>query len=227
MPHSRTGQFRAAPPGALSRPDWQAGGELTASALDLELSYFRQRMRRQLRVIHGCGIIYGLNVVPNAPLGGWNLFICPGYGVGPCGDEVSLLKAFPFDMRDYLWMRPANSESDRVWISIETNPDSLLLGSPPAGDCGCGCQQDRHCGCSCGCRGSQIVSTEVSGQFSIVVSWTSPPALFQPSFDLCSGDVPPCPLCPDVCVLPLAILDLPAPNETIFASAINNFSPDH
>ena len=113
MPYTKTGGLGIGPPGALARPDWQVGGELTASALELELAYFRQRIRRHLRVIHGWGIICGLNVVPNAHLGGWNLFICPGYGIGPCGDEVFLLKALPFNLRDYLWMRPANSESDR------------------------------------------------------------------------------------------------------------------
>jgi len=227
MPYTKTGGLGIGPPGALARPDWQVGGELTASALELELAYFRQRIRRHLRVIHGWGIICGLNVVPNAHLGGWNLFICPGYGIGPCGDEVFLLKALPFNLRDYLWMRPANSESDRVWISIEGNPDSLVIDSARAGDCGCGCKQDCHCGCRCGCGGSQTVSTQVSTQFSIVVSWTSPPTLLRPSFDLCSSDVPPCPPCPDVCALPLASLALPAANEAIFASAINNLSLDH
>lgn len=97
------------PSGALARPDWWAGSELSASDLRLEQKYFLQRLRRDRRLVHGWGVVCGLNVVSANDTSlnrGWELLVCPGYGVGPCGDEILVETPFPFNLSDYLWTRP-------------------------------------------------------------------------------------------------------------------------
>ena len=90
------------PPGALAVPDWQAGSSVTAAELELEQRYRVQRGRRHLRLVHGWGVVCGLNAVPVAGSGGWEFVVCPGYGVGPCGDELFLNRQLAFNLRDFL-----------------------------------------------------------------------------------------------------------------------------
>jgi hypothetical protein len=193
-------------PGALSRPDWQAGGELTASELRLEQRYFLQRIRRHLRLAHGWGIVCGLNV---APTGGWSLTVCPGYGIGPCGDEIFVPSALRFNLRDYLWTQPVGNQSNRVWIAIEAGADPLAYRPAPDPECGCGCGNDRE------------KTSRFADVLKIVVSWT-PPVLPRAGFDVCSDATPSCPPCPDFCGLPLASIALPPLDQAILKSAIDN-----
>jgi hypothetical protein len=56
-----------------------------------EQDYFRQKLRRHNRFLHGWGVVCGLTVV--APVKSdppWQVTICPGYAVTPQGDEVLL-----------------------------------------------------------------------------------------------------------------------------------------
>jgi hypothetical protein len=235
MSESRPRRALVAPPGALPRPNWETGGTLTAGEIALEKNYLVQRLRRHLRTVHGWGIVCGLNVVPALELGGWNLFICPGYGIGPCGDEIYLRNAFAFDLRDYLWMQPANAQGHRVWISIEGG--ALEVPSEPQhpnesyGGCGCG----RPCRCGGGCRSDcgghgtyacaegMFESLSPRDRFRIMVSWSAP-AIVLLEFDLCSEDVPLCPPCPDTCALPLASVLLPALSAPISVDRIDTLS---
>jgi hypothetical protein len=202
----------AGPPGALARPDWQPGGELTTGDLRLEQEYLLQRFRRHLRLVHGWGIVCGLNVVP-VPGSGWNLFVCPGYGIGPCGDEIVVPKRFAFNLNDYLWMKPVGHFADRVWISVEAAETPATFEDAPETGC---CD-------SCGCGDAQQTPSRLSDGIRIVVTWTAP-LLRRPIFDLCSGGAPPCVPCPDTCALPLAMIVLPAPNLPISAGVIDNTS---
>jgi hypothetical protein len=182
--------------GSLAMPDWRAGTELTAADLCLEQKYFVQRLRRHLRLVHGWGIVCGLNVVP-ADDTGWELFVCPGYGISPCGDEIFVEKRFRFNLRDYLWTRPLSVTSNRAWISIEAAEDPTAYEPAPAQDCGCGCD------------GTEEKPSRLVDGFRIVVMWTAPFAR-RSEFDLCSGASPPCPACPQSCALPLATVSLPS-----------------
>lgn len=198
------------PPGALSRPDWQAGAEFTAADLRLEQKYNEQRIRRHLRMVHGWGVVCGLTVVPAGE--GWWLFICPGYGIGPCGDEIVVLSRYRFNLRDYLWTRPLGGNAGNIaWISIEAaeyQEDVELAAS-----CGCGCG-------SCNCDHAHEEAGYTAVGFRVVVSWTQP-VFYRGSFDACGGGVPGCPACPDTCALPLAAVTLPAANEPVLSSGVN------
>ncbi len=185
------------PPGALARPDWRTGGEFTAADLNLDQSYRQQRIRRHLRLVHGWGVVCGLTVVSAGD--GWNLYICPGYGIGPCGDEIYVVNRYRFDLRDYLWTRPLRGKfGNRVWIAIEAAAEEQP-GTVPSSGCGCGC------GCS---SGEQTTAEGAADGFRVVVSWT-PPHPWRDTFDVCGGGTPRCPPCPDTCGLTLAVVTLP------------------
>lgn len=195
------------PPGALARPDWRAGSELTAGELRLEQKYQAQRIRRHLRLVHGWGIVCGLNVVPAGV--GWELLVCPGYGVGPCGDEILVPVRFRFNLHDYLWMRPVGAQSRRVCVAIEAAEEPVAWEPAP----------EAECGCSCAGEGEKV--SLIADAFRIVTLWT-PPLFNHGGFNLCSDAAPRCPPCPDTCALPLALIALPPLNEPIVASEIDN-----
>jgi hypothetical protein len=199
------------PPGALARPDWRAGGEFTAGDLRLEQKYQLQRLRRHLRLVHGWGVVCGLNVVSASAddQDGWNLFICPGYGIGPCGDEIVVPKRYGFNLSDFLWTQPVGVAANRAWILIEASATASAYESAPEAECGCGCNDGRE------------QPSRLSDGFKVVVSW-SLPLMYRGGFDVCGGGTPPCPPCPEICALPLACVLLPASNQAITNSAIDN-----
>lgn len=202
MPSQKVQPSAIGPPGALARPDWYAGGELTAADLNLEQECLFQRLRRHLRYMHGWGVVCGLNVVAAGDGGNWDLFVCPGYGIGPCGDEIVVPARFRFNVSDYLWTLPVGASAARAWVSIEASGDDA-----PAPECGC--------------YGSREEDSLTPDGFRVVISWT-PPLSYQGGFDICSGGAPPCPVCPETCELPLASVTLPPASERIPQSFIDN-----
>jgi hypothetical protein len=185
------------PPGALSRPDWKPHGECTASDLGLEQKYFLQRARRHLRQLHGWGVVCGLNVVPVPGSSGWEFTVCPGYGISPCGDEILVGSPFLVNLRDFLWTRPLDVDSRRIWLQIEAceTPSAWRSAAPAP--------------CGCGCGGPARYASRFADGFRIVIAWTEPPASGS-VYQLCSGATPPCPVCPESCGLTLASVLLPS-----------------
>jgi hypothetical protein len=202
-------EMGAGPPGALARPDWRPGAEFIAADLRLDQTYRLHRLRRHLRFVHGWGIVCGLNVVSAAdPANPWSLFLCPGYGIGPCGDEIVVAHRFRFDLRDYLWTLPLQQAIREIWIAVEA--DEIPNALEPVPPCGCGCGDPRY------------LPSRLTDSFRIALYWTAP-AVGRTVFDLCSGETPPCPACPEACGLIVAHLVLPSSqNQVLPNSAINN-----
>src|ERR1700680_2620651 len=93
--------------GPVTRPQWSAGSYVTAEACATEQNYRLQRLRRHNREMHGWGVLCGLWVVPG--LDGslpWLVKICPGYAIGPYGDEIELRQPAAVNVQDFLWFRP-------------------------------------------------------------------------------------------------------------------------
>jgi hypothetical protein len=187
------------PPGALAMPDWQAGSALTAAKLELEQRYLLQRGRRHLRLVHGWGVVCGLNVVPVAGSGGWEFLVCPGYGVGPCGDELLLNRQLAFNLRDFLWTRPMDIYSEEAWVQLEAA--EMASDYEPRGSQGCGC------GCGCGCDDG-MQTAGLADLPRITIAWVRPAVVFAGG-TLCSGRPLPCPVCPESCALTLGSIALP------------------
>jgi hypothetical protein len=184
------------PPGSLSRPDWRPLGEFTADDLRLEQSYFLQRRRRHLRLVHGWGIVCGLNIVSTSNGNAWDFIVCPGYGIGPCGDEILVQSPVRFSLKDLLWTRPLDNRSDRAWIQIEACEDPAASQSAPDAECGCGY------------GGASARISHPANGVRITIAWTQP---LEPrgEFELCSGATPPCTACPETCGLTLASVLVP------------------
>jgi hypothetical protein len=183
------------PPGALAMPDWQAESPLTAAELNLEQGYFLQRARRHLRLVHGWGVVCGLKVVPVAGSGGWEFLVCPGYGVGPCGDELLLNRQLGFNLRDFLWTRPLDADLEQAWVQLEVVEVPSAYQAGVTSGCGCGCDE----------------SMEASGLADvprITIAWSQPPT-FVAGNTLCSGNPLACPGCPESCALTLGSIALP------------------
>jgi hypothetical protein len=80
---------------------------ITPDDLTLEQDYFRDRMRRHNRLLHGWGVVCGAlvcpvtgtdanNVVTLAP---WQVQVQPGYALGPYGDEIIIDCTRTMDLR--------------------------------------------------------------------------------------------------------------------------------
>ena len=72
---------------------------ITPDDLTLEQNYFRDRMRRHNRLMHGWGVVCGALVCPvpspsgsdpTVPFVAWQVQVQTGYVLGPCGDEIIL-----------------------------------------------------------------------------------------------------------------------------------------
>jgi hypothetical protein len=73
------------PPG-IERPRYFHGQLLTAQDFIDEQDYFREKLRRHNRLLHGWGVVCGLRVTPAEQ--GCEVIVAPGYALDPCGDEV-------------------------------------------------------------------------------------------------------------------------------------------
>ena len=84
------------------RPNYQTGALLSARDLNDEQSYRITRLRRHDQFLHGSGIVCGLDVFA-APVGRhpWLIVLCPGYAVGPCGDEIEVRSRVTVDIRNF------------------------------------------------------------------------------------------------------------------------------
>jgi hypothetical protein len=71
---------------------------LTADDMRTEQEYFREKHRRHNRFLHGFGVVCGLLVVPDPQQGAMAINVCPGYALGPYGDEIYVEEPVPFDL---------------------------------------------------------------------------------------------------------------------------------
>jgi hypothetical protein len=72
---------------------------LTADDMTVEQEYFRQKLRRHNRYLHGFGVACGLSVEP-APdaTNPWQVRVCPGYAIAPQGDEILVPEPTLYDL---------------------------------------------------------------------------------------------------------------------------------
>jgi hypothetical protein len=85
--------------GAIERPRFFPRQLVTPDDLTLGQEYFRNKLRRMVRYLHGWGTVCGAKVVPSDPLKPWKVVIQTGYLLGPYGDEIVLDHEICFDLR--------------------------------------------------------------------------------------------------------------------------------
>jgi hypothetical protein len=82
-------------PATLERPRFFAGQLITAEDLTQEQIYFREKLRRHNRLLHGWGIICGLDVTT---AGGCFVAVSAGYALDPMGDEIVVTEPVRVDV---------------------------------------------------------------------------------------------------------------------------------
>ena len=85
--------------GALERVRYYQRQLITAEDMIAEQNYFRQKLRRHNRFLHGWGAVCGLAVRP-APIEGepWRVSISSGYALSPQGDEIYVPETVCLDL---------------------------------------------------------------------------------------------------------------------------------
>ncbi|HEX5084105.1 MAG TPA: hypothetical protein VFY40_18810 [Blastocatellia bacterium] len=198
--------------GLLERPRYFPRQLITPAEMTLEQNYFRDKMRRHNRLLHGWGVVCGARVclVPdadNSDAEPWKVTVHPGYILGPYGDEIVIDRERVIDLRteglisvcgepggesddpwrsDVFVRRPDDGGEITVYVAVKYKE---ILARPvrvqPA-SCGCG---DTHCEFSRFCDGSEIgVLNNCPDSHK-----NPPPADFE---SLVTGKLLDCPECP-------------------------------
>lgn len=121
---------------------------LTADDMRAEQEYFLEKQRRHNRMLHGRGVVCGLQVCPS-PDSNTAVVVCHGYALSPCGNEINLTKEYTLELADCLSGKvgpcegyTGNTDDDvpkEVYIAIRyvecpTRPARTL-------PTGCGCDE--------------------------------------------------------------------------------------
>jgi hypothetical protein len=110
----------------LERVRYFARQLITAEDMRAEQEYFLERLRRHNRLLHGWGVVCGLEVqaaTGNAP---WGVRVAPGCAVSPQGDEICLAESQDFDLAT----GAADSASQTVFLAarfVEHNSHAVRV----------------------------------------------------------------------------------------------------
>jgi hypothetical protein len=151
------------------RPRYYARQLVTPTELNLEASYFLDRLRRHNRLLHGWGVICGALVCRVADTDGgaepWKVKIMPGAAIDQYGNEIEISTERIVDLRstgvavsgddpagelDDPWCREVWTEpkAGPIWVAIRYHQGMARpVRVQPAG-CGCddtSCEYSRWC----------------------------------------------------------------------------------
>ena len=145
------------------RPRYYARQLVTPDDLTLEQNYFRAKLRRHNRYLHGWGVVCGADVVPATKRENnqtkpqpWKVIVKSGYVLGPYGDEIFIEADQCVDVRkicgpaetlddeECLDAQPTapQGENEKRWIAIRYVESKTRLIRVPLGGCGC---EDNTC----------------------------------------------------------------------------------
>lgn len=91
---------------------------LTADDMRVEQEYFREKLRRHNRYLHGWGVVCGLAVEWTDDLANWSVRVCPGYAVAPQGDEIAVDDCVIVDLK----------------LGVAPDPCTVRWPCPPQGE---------------------------------------------------------------------------------------------
>ncbi|MBA2674503.1 hypothetical protein [Ramlibacter sp.] len=148
---------------------------LNADDMRTEQDYFREKMRRHNRFLHGWGVACGCAVEPVKEAKSWTVQVCPGYAVGPQGDDIQIDHCVTVDLR----------------LGATPEPCTVRWPCPPVGDMPGGAHGSRkayiavrYAECysrpvkvlpaGCGCDETQCDYSRIRDSFEIKVLWTLP-----------------------------------------------------
>lgn len=225
MPNSGTSRAPLATP--QTRPRWQPGSYLTAAAVTLEQNYRLQKLRRHNRQMHGWGVLCGLWVVPAADATHpWAVRICPGYAIGPYGDEIEVPQSIQVNIEDYLWYQPETAlgivfqQIALVAIRYQEFTDDLTAF--PNRPCQCNDPEYVPDRIGDGYQPGVLWSNPVLNLRTGAPGTTAPPPTDAKDTPVCARESAPCPECPESPWAILAAIRLPQRGIPITAAMVNN-----
>lgn len=149
---------------------------LNADDMRTEQEYFREKARRHNRYLHGWGVVCGCAVEPVKDAKSWTVQVCPGYAVGPQGDEIRIDHCVMVDLR----------------LGATPEPCTVRWPCPPTGDmpgttggaprrayiavryAECHSRPVKVHPGGCGCDDTQCEHSRIRDSFEIKVLWTLP-----------------------------------------------------
>jgi len=180
-----------AKPPTTERPRYYSRQLVTPDDMTLEQDYFRAKMRRHNRFLHGWGVVCGARVVAaNQP---WMVIVKSGYILGPYGDEIYIECDRCVDVRvpctpappstgDCQEAQPALAAGATQYVTVQYQEIPTRLIRVPLGGCGC---EDSSC---------EYSRFRDSYQICILDHCPNPSPV--PKFDPANGPAPDCPTCP-------------------------------
>ena len=137
---------------ALERVHFFQRQLLTAEDMVADQDYFREKLRRHNRFLHGWGVVCGLEVTAAAnSTKPWQVNIASGYALGPQGDEIFVGASVPLDLAgcgpgvatnpcEPTLLQPDRAATGgRVYVAIKY---AECLSRPVrAMSAGCGCEE--------------------------------------------------------------------------------------
>lgn len=184
---------------------------LTADDMRLEQEYLREKQRRHNRFLHGWGVVCGLIVQPNPTAGPLAITICPGYALGPCGDEIYVSDPAPYDLTPITQQlaQPSCANTGVSAAALESGILRILIRYAE-----CQTRPVRTLPAGCGCDDSACEFSRIRDGFEIraVPKDTGPQVQAPPS--LCdiqndiAGKLPPMPPAPPADWVQLALITL-------------------
>ena len=160
---------------ALERVRYFPRQMLTADDMRLEQEYFREKLKRHNRYLHGWGVVCGCAVEWTDDLKNWIVRVCPGYVVGPQGDEIVIDDCVDVDVK----------------LGAKPEPCTVRWPCPPEGDMPGGREKPakayiavRYAEChtrptrvhpaGCGCDEALCEYARIRESFEIKVLWKLP-----------------------------------------------------
>lgn len=191
--------------GFAERPRFFPRQLVTPDDLTLAQDYFRNKMRRHNRYLHGWGIVCGAKVVQTVDNQPWMVVIKSGYILGPYGDEILIDRDLCFDVRT----KCMSGVTGDACSGSAAVPDPMCSGStttPPPGPLFIAVKYKETMSkpvrvqpVGCGCDDSQCEYSRWQDGYEICVL-DSCPASHQspPGTDLVlkARPIPDCPPCP-------------------------------
>ncbi|MCA9617816.1 MAG: hypothetical protein KC731_02275 [Myxococcales bacterium] len=151
---------------------------INAADMTAEQEYFRQKLRRHNRYEHGWGVTCGLSVKPHNAVDGappWQVVVCPGYALGPQGDEILVPEAVAIDLATGA-QTPLDPCAD-VWPCPPTgrmpsrrNPNVYLAIRYAE----CDTRPERVHPAGCGCNEAGCEYSRIRDAFELGILWELP-----------------------------------------------------
>ena len=221
---------------ALERVRYYPRQLLTADDMTAGQEYLRQKIRRHNRFLHGWGVVCGMEVKASPEKSQpWQVRVCPGYAVGPQGDEIRLAEAVLFDLATGAQSTPDPCVD--AWPCPPTGTMPGGKGKKPTNVyvavryAECPTRPERVLPAGCGCDETRCETSRIRDSFELTVLWELPAshkaaaaadAEWAKRFNrwLNLGreaseppPTPPCPACPEEPWVVLARVELPADRE--------------